>query len=189
MVPNARLRDAGIRGARSDKAMEAPAYGLPLKAGVPIFVDITLVSSIRSDGSPIRGADITDGIAISKAKRQKRNHKYPELAASPDSCLQVVALEVGGRWSDNAVSFLRELAWAKARVAPSFLRAAAAYGWLNRWSNILAVAAQGSLAATLLGWEPASTEGFETGEPSLSGLLASAPSAVAWSRLSPTGTA
>ena len=64
VVPNMRLRDAGIRGARSGDAIEAAAFGLPLSPGVPIFVDITLVSPLGADGQARRGAADTDGVAI-----------------------------------------------------------------------------------------------------------------------------
>ena len=62
----------------------------------------------------------------------------------------MLPIEVGGRWSEEAVRFIRLLAKAKARTVPALVRAAAKAAFLHRWTGILAVAAQRALAATLL---------------------------------------
>ena len=115
VVPNMQLRDAGVRGARRQAAIEAAAFGLPLRRGVPLFVDITMVSPLRADGQPRPGATETDGLAAAEAEHRKRAHVYPALAQSTEAHLQVIALEVGGRWSTEAVGFVKELALARAR--------------------------------------------------------------------------
>ena len=61
-----------------------------------------------------------------------------------------MALEVGGRWSDEALDFIRHLARSKARALPSLLRACAKTAYARRWMGLLAVAAQGAFANTLL---------------------------------------
>ena len=60
-------------------------------------------------------------------------------------------MEVGGRWSEEAWTFLTLLAEAKARTAPLVLQRSTQYCLLRRWSQMIAVAAQSALAATLLG--------------------------------------
>ena len=62
----------------------------------------------------------------------------------------MLALEVGGRWSEEAVRFVRLLAKAKARTVPQLIRSAAKAAFFHRWTGILAVAAQRALVATLL---------------------------------------
>ena len=62
----------------------------------------------------------------------------------------VTAHETGGRWSEEAWQFLCQLAFARARTAAPVLRAAAARGWVKRWSTLLALAAQTALASSLL---------------------------------------
>ena len=62
----------------------------------------------------------------------------------------MLALEVGGRWSEEAVRFVRLLAKAKARTVPPLVRSAAKAAFFHRWTGILAVAAQRAFAATLL---------------------------------------
>ena len=62
-----------------------------------------------------------------------------------------LACEVGGRWSDTCIEFVRTLARYKARDAPrSMLTRSAEYYWQSRWWSLLSCAAQGSFAASLL---------------------------------------
>ena len=46
-MPSMRLRDAGVPGVRDDRALEAVAFGLPLRS-LPVFADITLVSPVHA---------------------------------------------------------------------------------------------------------------------------------------------
>ncbi len=170
VVPNMLLRDAGVPGVRDDRAIEAVAFGLPMRS-VPVFVDITLVSPLKANGSPAHNSHNENGAAIAEAEHRKRA-KYPELVTSPDAQLQVLALETGGRWSDAATAFLSDLAWAKAEAAPRLLRTASAHAWQARWSAVLAVAAQASFAASLLGAEPGAVASHDGSELLLSELLA-----------------
>ena len=63
-------------------------------------------------------------------------------------------MELGGRWSEEAWTFLAFLARAKAETAPQALRKSVEFCFLRRWSTMVAVAAQTGYAASLLG-EPA----------------------------------
>ena len=126
-----------------------------------------------------------DGAGAREAEHRKRV-KYPELAVSADAHLQVLALETGGRWSQEAAAFVVDLAWAKAESAPKLLRVAAAHAWRARWTAILAVAAQAALAATLLGWDPGTAAGVDGEELTLSALLAT-PAPPGFSRLPARG--
>ena len=136
-----------------------------------MFADITLVSPLRADGSPVSGAAYRDGVALEEAEHRKRI-TYPEPASSANGRLQVLALETEGRWSSEAVAFLSSVAWAQAREVPSVLRAAAVHARRARWAAMLFVAAQGSFAATLLSWAPGTVAGCDTSEPPLADALA-----------------
>ena len=167
VVPNARLRELGVRGAprHDDRNIEAAAYGLPLHHGLPMLLDITMASPLHANGTPVRGAAATAGVAIGIAE-QRKWRRYPELQSSREARLVVVACETGGRWSDEAVGLVQDLAEAKARSAPEALRASVLFGWQRRWSTMLAVACQTSLAASLLGsdpWAAAGRDGFAPG--------------------------
>ena len=60
------------------------------------------------------------------AARKKREQTYPELLEARRCRLVVLAFEVGGRWSNESLDFVRRLARAKARSQPEWLRASAA---------------------------------------------------------------
>ncbi len=95
-----------------------------------------------------------DGVAIEAAEQRKRQ-RYPELTRpSREAELVVMACETGGRWSERSAAFVQQLAAAKAQSAPRQLRGSAECCWQHRWAAILAVAAQSSLAASLLGHDP-----------------------------------
>ena len=65
------------------------------------------------------------------------------------SQLVVVAVETGGRWSDEAHTFFWQLALARARDAPVKLRYCAALGWMRRWTTLLSVACGRAFADSL----------------------------------------
>ena len=77
----------------------------------------------------------------------------------------------GGRWSEEALRFLRLLARARARTAPVGLRAVTGRAFLSRWSGFLAVAAQRSFAASLLGEPLAGASCVDGAVPDLSEVL------------------
>ena len=83
----------------------------------------------------------------------------------------VLACEIGGRWSQEAADFLRQLAEARSRSAPAVLRMSAMLGWYNRWASILAVASQAALAATLLGGDTWAAGGRDGATPALETVL------------------
>ena len=94
---------------------------------------------------------------LEQAARRKRETTYPELLAARRCRLVVFGVEVGGRWTGEARELLRALARAKARERPQWLRASAVQAFHQRWSGIVAVAAQRALAAS--GWPARSWPG------------------------------
>ena len=137
---------------------------------MPLLVDVTMASPLHADGSPLRGAAATDGVALAAAEVRKQE-RYPELCSNLAAKLVVLACETGGRWSDQAAAFVTELARAKARSAPAALAESLAFCWHRRWTGMLAVAAQAALAATLLGLEPWTVAGRDGYEPGLDLVL------------------
>ena len=108
-----------------------------------------MVSPVRRNGAPQPRAAEVDGAQLQEARRRKER-KYAELLQSRRCRLVVLGLEVGGRWSDEALSFITQLARAKARTYPRLLQASAQMAFTSRWVGLLAVAAHRALAATLL---------------------------------------
>ena len=83
-----------------------------------------------------------------------------------------MAIELGGRWSAEGIAFLRDLAAAKARGAPTAQQASVAAGWFRRWLGIMACAAQRALAVSLLSLPASRAHCLDGHTPFLGGLLA-----------------
>jgi hypothetical protein len=172
VVENCFIRDSALPGiAASDgRRLELVATGLPLFRGVPLGVDVTLVSPLHADGSVWAGAEQRPGVALARAERNKER-TYPELVDSPVLRLITVACETGGRWNAATESLLSDLAHARAREAPARVRQAAASGWRRRWWAMLSVAAQDSLASTLVDDSLLLLDGQDGVEPVLSDIV------------------
>ena len=125
---------------------------------------------------PRRRGGTFAGAALRDARRRKEQ-TYPELLRSRRCKLVVLGLEVEGRWSQEATSFIKLLAQHKARQAPPILQHSITTALIARWSALLTHAAQQAFAATLVETPQAlanhtNTEG---NEPTFSQLLAEAP--------------
>ena len=95
-----------------------------------------LLDVIRGDGRP------SAGVTITEAARKKRVVTYLELIGTGGRTrLVVLAAEVGGQWSQEALSFVSQLARAKARSEPRILAVRAQQAWHHRWCSLLACAA------------------------------------------------
>ena len=124
------------------RRLEVVVDGLPLFRGAQLAIDTTLVSPLRGDGQPHRRCVDVDGAALDEARRRKER-TYPELCERHRRAILVVlAAEVGGRWSDEAADFLKQLAMAKARGVPRVLQVRTRQAWHMRWSSLLACSSQ-----------------------------------------------
>ena len=116
---------------------KAHAQDVPCFGGAQLAVDITLRSVLTRAGEPQCNAADIDGAVLINARRDKEA-KYPELVAS-GRCKIVVGIETGGRWSEGAVDFLRQLSTSKAQEVPSFMRMSVSLAWERRWTRMLSV--------------------------------------------------
>ena len=133
-------REAGGR------SLEVVADGFPLFGGAQLAIDTTCVR-LRRDGNPTSHAAEEDGAALRRA-RQRKERTYPELVGRRARArLVLLAVKVGGRWSEEARSFLSQLAKARARGENSLLRKRAEQA---RWSSMLSCTAARAGAASLL---------------------------------------
>ena len=97
----------------------------------------TLVCALHRDGTPVGRAAETDGVAL-KAARRRKERRYPELLGRRARAkLVVLAVEVGGRWSEETRTFLSLLARAKARSENHLLRNRVQQAWRLRWGSLL----------------------------------------------------
>ena len=140
------VRDLDLPVAVNDaRRLEVVVDGLPVYGGAQLAVDTTLVSALHCDGTARRGAANRDQVAFAEPRRRKEPTR--------NSCSLATAKvggEVGGRWSDEAVAFIRHLAKARPREEPPVLKRRAEQGWRLRWCGLLACAAARAFAALLL---------------------------------------
>ena len=172
VATNVLVRDLNLQTARPDeRRIEVIANGLPLWGGSQLAVDTTRVSPVTSAGAPRHRGGATAGAALADARRSKER-TYPEFGRASRCRLVVLGIEVGGRWSAEAASFVRLLARARARTALPLQRAATIAAFVGRWSGLLSVAAARSFAASLLSLPISNTANVDGEPPLLSGVLA-----------------
>ena len=170
---NCKLRDMVIAVPANDEtAVEVLAAGLPLHHGAQLVVDITLRSVLTASGTARPNAAVEDG-AICRRARQDKERKYFELLSGDQCRLVVVALEIGGRWSEEAMQFVDDLAAARARDAPPLLRRSAFLAWRKRWSRMIAISCARAFANSLVAvsTSPHALAGVDGRMPDLVDLL------------------
>jgi hypothetical protein len=169
------LRDLNLPGVgvSDGRRLEVVANGLPLYHGAQIAIDTTFVSPLTRNGTARPRADRVDGEAL-RVARQRKEATYPELLQGGRCRLVVLAVEVGGRWSEEAATFVWHLAQARARSTPALLRKAAAQAYYRRWTGMLAYAAANALAASLLEEPLAGTANVDGPEPEMTWVLTEA---------------
>eukprot|EP00435_Cladocopium_sp_Y103_P072131 s469_g39.t1 len=107
------------------------------------------------------------------AARRNKEKTYPELVTSWRCRLIVLGIEVGGRWSQEAATFIRLLAKSKPRQAPAILQRSVATALIARWSAMLTQAAMQTFAASFLDFDLSAQTNVDAPHPS------SAPSRLA----------
>ena len=152
MAASVALRDLNVDVPATDgRRIEVVANGLPLWRGAQIAVDTPLVSPLQRCGEPRPGADVEPGCALRHAEARK-HRTYPELRAGGQGrCrLVVFGMEVGGRFSPNALAFIRRLARTRGRARAPWNAAAAGRALTRRWHCLASLAALRAHAQALL---------------------------------------
>ena len=147
---NAKLRDMNV-AVRADemRLIEVLASGLPLHNGAQLAVDVTLRCALTAASQACPNAATVNGGVWSRARADKEV-RYTELVEGDRCGLIVVALETGGRWSEDAMTFINDLAAAKAREAPPVLRRIMFLAWQRRWSRMIATSCRRACACSLV---------------------------------------
>eukprot|EP00439_Symbiodinium_sp_Y106_P062335 s3397_g9.t1 len=125
----------------------------------------------HASGRPRRHQRNAVGAAL-RIARANKERTYPELLRAPRCRLVVLAIELAGRWSAEAVQFVRLLSRCRARSAPPQMRASSTAAWVQRWSGFLAFAAARSFAASLLSLPLHGAANVDGSPPDLSDVLA-----------------
>ena len=145
-----KLRDTNlIVEAADERSIEVLACGLPLQHGAQLAVDITPRGALTSGGIACPHVATIDGAMLRRARRDKEA-KCWELVEDGRCHLVVVALETGGRWSDEAIAFIDGLASARSRAAVPVLRGSAFWAWRKRWVRMLTISCAWAFASSLI---------------------------------------
>ena len=138
VTTHTRLADLNVQHVHhiDDRRIEVIANGLALWGGAQLAVDTTLVSPLTRAGEPRRRAGRFAAAPLHDARKAKER-AYPELLRNSRCRLVVLGIEVGGRWSEEAASFITNLARAKTRDTPAPLRQAATASLISRWTAFL----------------------------------------------------
>ena len=131
---NARLADMMYQS-QTTAASKLSPMGFPLWHGSQLAIDATIVSPVTRAGKAQPGADAR---LVGAARRNGRK-MYPELVRARRCRLVVVGVEVGGRFSSEADTWLRLLARHRASAAPAAMQSVARSAWVARWSGLPAV--------------------------------------------------
>ena len=184
VTTNTRLADLNIHNLSrvDDRRIEVIANGLPMWGGSQLAVDTRVVSPLTRSGEPRSRGGTYAGAALQDARRNKER-TYPELLHNRRCRLVVLGIEVGGRWSNEASSFIRMLAKARARSSPPSLQAATTSALVSRWSALLTHAAATSFAASLLFEDLSPHHNLDGDLPPIGHLLSLTSRAVPSSRL------
>ena len=122
---------------------------------------LTRAGRPRMRGGQYRGTALRDA-------RRNKERTYPEPLRDRRCRLVVFRIEVGGRWSDEAATFLRLLAHTKDRQARALLRHSLTNALIHRWSAMLTHAAMHAFAASLLDQDLSGCHYLEGNTPSIS---------------------
>ena len=140
------IRDTNVAVDQHDRRrmdlVASPGHRGPgVRRGLALFCDVTIVSPHSKTGIPRCGSARANGATLRSAI-SKKHRRYSDVSCSGVAAFVVLGCEVYGRWCDDAVSLLKQLAAAKAREAPPVLRAAAKAAWLNRWWAMASIGVQ-----------------------------------------------
>ncbi|OLP80708.1 hypothetical protein AK812_SmicGene38836 [Symbiodinium microadriaticum] len=134
VAANVLFRDLHIITRQDDdrQKREVIANGLPLWGGVQLAVDTNFISALDANGRPRQHQRNIVYCRCRPPHRTLKQRAYPPRAlARLVCCLVVLALEVAGRWSAEAI----QLARCRARSPPPHLFASSAAALAQRWSG------------------------------------------------------
>ena len=110
--------------------------------GTPLFIDATIVSLFRGNGSPVANAVHTNGAALNFACRKNNETDYLDVENSLDATLLCLGAEVFGRWHPHCTKLIRQLANLKSEGYSLELKQATRSSYANCWWSLLSVGLQ-----------------------------------------------
>ena len=141
------------------RRIDAVAYGVHRRGGVPLMIDATLRSVVSRDGVPHARAARQGGSTFARAYADKLS-TYGDLAASPQCQFVCVAAETGGRFDTHSRDLVTDLVEGRAMGCRSAISRSLQAGWRRRIWGVLSVGLQ-RVVASSLGSAPAETDSLD----------------------------
>ena len=127
------------------RRMDLVVPGLNVARGLPLFCDATILSPVSGNGLPRASTSNADGRLLEQAQRDN-DHIYQEVLSTGLGVLLCLGCEVYGRWGDQCVKLVPELARERTRGLNPRVRRGTALALQHRWWAILGMAVQKSVA-------------------------------------------
>ena len=121
-------------------------------SGKPLFMDITCVAPVTGRGMPKPRAANENGAANTDKDNATRNVDYPDIHASPHATLLSLSVETFGRWGNDSIELIRQLARAKTNNLPDVLKHATQAAYHSRWWSLLSVGLQKYMSDSIMEW-------------------------------------
>jgi hypothetical protein len=118
--------------------------------GLPVALDVFLVSPLHEDGGPHAGASLSAGSRV-KAHGFTKRTKYKALVTSPLVHFLTPGGETGGRWHDDVATVINALVHYRTRDTHPLLKRAATLGWSRRFWSVLSMGTQRAYAQSVSG--------------------------------------
>ena len=139
------------RGDLDSRRMDIITSGFSgVMRGTPLFMDATIISPLRGNGTPVPNAVGKDGAALDYAGKKNRETDYPDVENSPDATLLCLGAEVFGRWHPHCIKLVRQLAKLKSESYSPELQSATRSCYANRWWSLLSVGVQKIINTSLV---------------------------------------
>ena len=144
------LRNTNIPVPSEDnRRLDLIVTGLNVHRGLPLFCDVTIVSSISGNGEPRGGTSNRNGGLLQQAQ-QENDDTYHAVVVSGLGSLLCLGSEVFGRWSSQCVNMVPALARERSRGLHPRVRRGVALSLQHRWWGLLGLALQRSVSQLVL---------------------------------------
>ena len=135
--------------AEDGRRLDIIAPGLNVAHGLPLFIDVTVLSPVSRNGQPRPGTSNRGGRLLEIADVDNQL-TYEPVVDSGLGALYCLGCEVYGRWGKPCIDLVQALVREKTRMLHPRIRRGTALGLQHRWWGILSISLQKAVARAML---------------------------------------
>ena len=135
--------------AEDGRRLDIIAPGLNVAHGLPLFIDVTVLSPVSRNGQPRPGTSNRGGRLLEIADVDNQL-TYEPVVDSGLGALYCLGCEVYGRWGKPCVDLVQAMVREKTRMLHPRIRRGTALGLQHRWWGILSISLQKAVAHAML---------------------------------------